>query len=250
MAEKRTNRGESLQLADQEALDHFQQAVADGDHWFTALLEAVALWSAPEEQVGERHYRYLIDGEAFDWLVLAERLTDTVDGLISADEREALLFFDRPPIELSAGEFKRLIGTAKYRAHLNFLYGVVVEEALQLAVEEEVHKERRARVWDRSGSVDEVVFERVYSKGRQELLTEFREECSLPQADSISLDELKRFTYWLFKYRVRRCDGARVASDTRKALVQLSRLEAARRRRASLSESGARGPQPIDLVES
>ncbi|OGO50410.1 MAG: hypothetical protein A2148_02045, partial [Chloroflexi bacterium RBG_16_68_14] len=214
MAEKQVRRRKSPEVADREALEHFETALSEGRHWFTALLEAVALWCAPEEDVGERHYRYLIDGEAFDWLLLAERLTEAIDGGVSPSEREALLFFDRPPLELADGEFKRLIGPAKYRAHLNFLYGVVVEEALQLAVEEEVHKERRARVWDNSGSLDDAVFERVYAKGRQELLSQFREERSRPQGDSIYLDELRQFTYWLFKYRLRRCDGARVASDT------------------------------------
>jgi hypothetical protein len=245
MTEKQVYSSKSPQAADQEALDSFERALSEGRHWFAALLEAVARWRAPEEQVGERHYRYLIDGEAFDWLLLAERLTDTVDGMVPPDEREALLFFDRPPTELDNREFKRLIGPAKYRAHLNYLYGIVVEEALQLAVEEEVHKERRSKVWDNSDSVEETVFERVYGKGRRALLSEFREERSLPQADSIYLDELKQFTYWLFKYRVRRCDGARVASDTRKALAQLSRLEAARRRRASVDDDGP----PLHLID-
>jgi hypothetical protein len=31
--------------------------------------------------------------------------------------------------------------------------------------------------------------------------------------------------YWLFKYRVGTCEPARVASDTRKALAQLSAME-------------------------
>ena len=35
---------------------------------------------------------------------------------------------------------------------------------------------------------------------------------------SRSLSELKEFTYWLFKYRLKHNDKERVASDTRKAL--------------------------------
>jgi hypothetical protein len=37
------------------------------------------------------------------------------------------------------------------------------------------------------------------------------------------LTELKEFTYWLFKYRLRQSDKAKVASDTKKALGQLKR---------------------------
>ena len=104
-----------------------------------------------------------------------------------------------------------------------------MEEALQLAVEEEVHKERRSRVWSGREPLDEVVFQRIYGRGRQELLTESRTQRGLPNGDSISFQELKEFTYWLFKYRLHQCDRARVASDTRKALAQLSRLELAAR---------------------
>ena len=45
--------------------------------------------------------------------------------------------------------------------------------------------------------------------------------------------------YWLFKYRVKNQEPARVASDTRKALAQLSAMEAAARRRAHRRETAA-----------
>jgi len=215
----------------EEALAHLRQRVAEGEHWFRALLEAVALWRLPEETVAERHYRYLIGGEAFDWLLLAERLTESLDGAIPEDERETLLFFGQAPLEMDDDEFKGAIGSAKHRAHLNYLYGITVEEALQLAVEEDVHKERRAHAGAGQGWVDEEVCRRIYGKERMELLARFREECCLPPSDAISYSDLKAFTYWLFKYRVNNCDRARVASDTRRALLQLSKMEGVRRRR-------------------
>jgi hypothetical protein len=217
-------------LACDEALTHLRQKIDDGAHWFPALLEAVALWRLPDETVGERRYCYLVGGEAFDWLLLAERLAESLNGAIPPEERDALLFRGRPPVEFSDEEFKRLIGEAKHKAHLNYLYGVTVEEALQLAVEEELHKERFSHCGDRCAPIDDEASSRIYGKGRAELLQSFREECGLPQTDSIAYSDLKGFTYWLFKYRVRNCDRARVASDTRKALLQLSRLENARRR--------------------
>jgi predicted Zn-dependent peptidase len=96
-------------------------------------------------------------------------------------------------------------------------------------VEEEVLKERRTRLWGGREPLDEVVFQRIYGRGHQELLAEFRNQRKLPTGDSVSYQELKELTYWLFKHRLRQCDPARVASDTRKALAQLSRLELARR---------------------
>jgi hypothetical protein len=214
----------------EEALTHLRQAVASGSHWFLPLLEAIAMWQLPEETVGDRRYCYLVDGEAFDWLLLAERLIDSLDGAVPEDEREALLFAGQMPLDLDADEFKNAIGAAKHTAYLNYLYGVTVEEALQLAVEEELHKERFAQFGTRPLPADEEVCRRVYGKGRMELLERFREERGLPPSDTIAYGDLKAFTYWLFKYRLRNCDRARVASDTRKALSQLARLERARRR--------------------
>ena len=235
MARKRTTK---KQPPAPEALVEFRQALADGDDWFTALLGAIGRWDTPEEEVDGRQYRYLIGGEAFDWLLLAERLCDAVDGAIPAGEREALLLFGRPPRELAEEEFKHAIGDAKHRAHLNYLYGITVEEALQLAVEGEVLKQRQSCVWTGDESVEQQMFQRIYGRGCDELLADFREERSLPPADEISYSELREFTYWLFKYRVSQSDPARVASDTRKALAQVSELEAAARRRARL-QNGA-----------
>jgi len=41
---------------------------------------------------------------------------------------------------------------------------------------------------------------------------------------------MKEFTYWLFKYRLKHCDKARVASDTKKALDWLNGRNAFSRR--------------------
>ena len=128
---------------DNEAIQHLKDAVAGGQHWYKALLEAIGLWKTHEERYKGRHYRYLIDDEAFDWLLLAERLCEEITGLVPEHEIEDLLFFDQPPVELSKEIFKKLISPAKYRAYLNYLYGVLVEEALVLAACEDLRKERR-----------------------------------------------------------------------------------------------------------
>ena len=230
-----------------KALTRFRRALSQGTDWFTALLEAIAHWEASEEHVEGRQYQYLIGGEAFDWLLLAERLCEAADGAIPADERDALLFHGRPPRELEPEEFKRAIGDAKHRAHLNFLYGVAAEEALQLCVEEELLKECSSGAWSQTESPEQTVFERIYGLGCDELLAAFREERALPASDEISYSDLRAFTYWLFKYRVNQGDPARVASDTRKALIRVSELQAAARRRAEYLASP--GHDATEVVE-
>lgn len=214
-------------VSPEEIINALRADILSGEPWYTALLEAVARWRVPEERVDGRLYAYLVGGEAFDWLLLAERLTDAIADLIPADERDNLLFFNRPPVDLDSEEFRRRIGPAKHRAHLNYLYGVIVEEALQLAVEEDVHKENRCRVWGPDQRVDETAFQRIYGRGRDELLAAFRAERGVSHTPVIACTELREFTYWLFKLRIKTCDPARVASDTRRGLAQLSRMESA-----------------------
>ncbi len=206
-----------------------REAVLGGEeHWFLSLLSAIRRWPLPAEQLDGRHYRYLIGGEAFDWLLLAERLCDEIQDLLPEDASENLLFHGRFPIQIDEQDFQRLLG-AKCRGHLNFAYGVRVEEALQLAVQDEVHKERLSRIWENS-HMDDEVFHRIYGATRPALLAEFQKQQPSPVTDEISLTDLKEFTYWLFKLRVRNHDPARVASDTRKGLAQLQRLESLRSR--------------------
>jgi hypothetical protein len=79
---------------------------------------------------------------------------------------------------------------------------------------------------------------------RGDLLGEFRDERGALRSELISLSELREFLYWLFKYRVKNQEPARVASDTRKALAQLSSIEAASRRRARSKPN----PSPEETV--
>ena len=227
-----------------ETIFRFRQAVLAGQHWFDALLDAVGRWSTPEEWVGDRHFRYLVGGEAFDWLLLAERLVGEVRDLVPAAEADRLLFEGRWPIELDDREFSLRLGEAKHSAHLNYLYGVLVEEALQLFVEEEIHKENYAHVWGPDPRNGEGMYRRVYGKSLVELGALYYEDTGQMLGDNVPYADWKAFTFWLFKQRLKRQAKARVASDTRKGLAQLSRMELAvseRRRGATLGEADFRG---------
>lgn len=225
--------------ASDEVVFRMRQAVLDGAHWFDALLDAVHNWRQPVEVLDGRRFEYLVLGEAFDWLLLAERLLDEMPDLVPWRERDALIFENRWPLELDDQEFAERIGAAKHSAHLNYLYGVLVEEALQLSIEEEIHKENRNRPWGQDPRVDESMYERVYGKPRIELFALYYEETGTFLRGDISLTEWKTFTYWLFKQRLKRQDKARVASDTRKGLAQLTRMELAVSERRFHGHAGA-----------
>ena len=229
MSLKETKNITAMAAGDAKAIEHLKQAVASGKHWYIALLEAIKLWKSAEEDYQGRHLRYLINGEAFDWLLLAERLSDEISESIPEKERVNLLFFDIPPLELTREEFKKLIGPAKYRAYLNYLYGVLVEENLIYAVVDEIRKERLASGSNKREDILDKAHRRIYGAGQQALLDSFRKEKRYTKRKSTNLSELKEFTYWLFKYRIKKSDKSRVASDTKKALIKMQRNLAAKR---------------------
>ena len=265
-----------------EAVIHLRAAARAGVPWPQALLEAVALWTAPQEVHQGRTYRYLIQGEALDWLTLAERLCAELDELATpaevaspahgepaeppaevetsaevaspahgelveppagvetsahgelveppqsvptAAELEGLLFQGQLPETVTPEEFRERMGGNKYRAYLNYWYGVVVEEALQQAVEDEVRKRHRARCYPDNEDLVEEAFTHLYGATRANLLKEYRQEARIPQRAALSLADYKEFTYWLSKRRFNLWDPARVASDTRKGIRHLKQLE-------------------------
>jgi hypothetical protein len=212
---------DTMLAGDAEVVRNMEQEIRAGKNWYLSLLKAVGLWTTAEETYRGYHYRYLIGGEAFDWLLLAERLCRSVEGLMAQDEVQKLLFYGQTPIDIPLDDFRQFIGNCKYRQYLNFFYGITVEEALAAAIREEVRKERWGIGLNNEGNATDEIYRRIYGHDRQSLLDSFRRENSHRPLKSITLDEWREFIYWLFKRRIKLRDKARVASDTRKGLEWL-----------------------------
>ena len=212
------------QLSNAQAIAHLKTALSEGREWMTALLESMALWTLPEEVYQEEHHTYLLDGEAFDWLLLAERLLAEVDGLVPEEEKRALLFSGDVSSSLTEDEFKTLLGPQKYSAYLNYWYGIVVEEAILQCAEGEERKGLHSGGLRASLDLTDRAFHRVYGLEREELQRQFREQKGHSESSSLTLTGAKEFTYWLFKYRLIHAEGERVASDTRKGILFLQNM--------------------------
>ena len=226
-------------LSPEQGVEALRRALERGAPWYAALLEVIARWTAPSEDIDGERNTYLIAGEAFDWLLLAQRLLDEVPDLVPVDEAEQLLVHGIAPDGSGETEFEVAIGPAKHRAHLNFQYGVVVEELLLLAVELELVKAGSLSGAGRPAP-DLEAFDHVYGKPLTELKLQYAYETGAVLAERMSQSELQAFTYWLSKYRVRTGEPARVASDTKKAMAMMSRLEAGRARLGRLHAAQAR----------
>lgn len=220
---------------DIRAIKHFTRSIQRGKHWYLALLESIRLWNSTEEFFNERHFKYLVDKEAFDWLLLAERICLEALDKIPEEELINLLLYDKPPVELTNEQFKNLIGDAKYNAYLNYAYGVLIEESLFWAVVEEIRKDRRSIGNNGDDGVYEKAYRMIYGDSIEALLAKFCREKFHRQRKRFSLEDMKEFLYWLFKYRVKHSDGSRVASDTKKAIKFLHKIMIHRKALGQLS---------------
>ena len=202
-------------------IDHLRERIAEGGDWYRALLAASAEWPLEDEDVDDEHFSYLLDGEALDLMRLCERLSTTVSDIVPETELETLLANDRPPFDVSRDEMKELMGADRYRAYLTFLYGVLVEEMVVLAVLEEFRKKQRVSGRTQYDAELDDAYTYVYGSTRAALLAEFKRERGLSRRRTFGLTSMKEFTYWLFKLRLRSSDKSRVASDTKRALTLL-----------------------------
>ncbi len=216
-------------LLPDQAVEAYRRALRRGDDWYEALLQIVSRWVAPFEIIDGVEHVYLVGGEAFDWLRLAQRLIDAAGDLVPAAETERLLIMGLPPRTETEEDFEHAIGPAKYRAHLNFQYGVVIEELLMLATEQELLKAGGLTHYGRRNA-DIAAYEHVYGKPLEELKALYLLEDGREVTEEMDLSEMHAFTYWLSKYRLRAMEPARVASDTKKAMQMMARLEGNRAR--------------------
>lgn len=211
----------------EKILDEFRKTIQDGHPWPEALMDAMASWPAGEEVIQRKRYHYFIAGEAFDWMLLSERIFQSVEELVPAQEREAFIANGTFPAGFDEGRLKERLGVEKHRGYLNYFYGVTVEHALQLSVEEHTHKRLISNgVRYRVDLADEA-FKTIYGGSVIEMLDKFRTDTRTPRRKKVAMEESKAFTYWLFKYRVKKSDPARLASDTKRGLDQLRKMRAA-----------------------
>lgn len=211
-------------LGEGRAIERLREDLQAGLPWYPAVLEAIARWDRPAETFKGRRFIYLVEGEAFDWLVLVERFYEELGDLFPADEIEQLLFDGIVPGGFDEEMFRDIVGPAKFRSFLNFHYGIVVEQALNRSVEEQVYKEQGIFLQMGARNADETAAERIYGLTRREMLARWRLERGLPKSDRISANDLKAFTYWCFKFRLRQNIRVKVAADTKRGLDTLERL--------------------------
>jgi len=208
-----------------DSYSFFKKAVLGGEHWYIALLSSLKYWHIETEISARKNHVYLICGEAFDHLLVCQRLLKKAikEEVVPKNEVKKFLFNAQAPIILESTQLVYVLGEKRLKECLNFFYGVTTEEALQLAVKDEVRKETQTlgphnEVW-----INNEAFRRIYGKNLDYLLDEYR-LLKKKSGEHFTTEDLKEFTYFLFKFRIKNSDKAKTASDTKKGLDKLQQM--------------------------
>tara|TARA_B100001996_G_scaffold234392_1_gene180956 strand:- start:26 stop:676 length:651 start_codon:yes stop_codon:yes gene_type:complete len=167
-----------------------------------------------------------ISGEAFN-LKLSLKLY--YSELKNLDEIDDYLFIPYDFNQKERDQIKRLMGAKIYSAHLNYFYGIVVENAIREILRLEIEKKRGYHGYDNYSEINDKVFSLIYGKKNKDLWAEF---CDYERLGAKSYYvpskiyslEYDSFTYWLSKKRIKLCAPELNASLISRGLNYLERI--------------------------
>ena len=215
-------------------------------NWQTAFIETVAAWPIENERIYGENFHYFIGGEAFNWKRLAERIATQ----ITEEERSPNLNGELIDWISTSGvfggldeqEFRRILGVDGWRAHLNYFYGVQIEQCLIVAVQTRIQKRRYSGGLPPSDDASDRAYLGLYEDTEQTLYDHFLAETADRLSDliaespddtrTIALEE--EFTYWLFKRRIEYTLAPQIAAETKRGLEMMHRIGKADERRTRM----------------
>jgi hypothetical protein len=215
---------------EREILRQLRSALRSGENTGSSLLMAAAKWSLSEEVIEDNHHRYILAGEAFDLLSLMNRLAGDCEDIIPRENLADAVFVDEYALIMLSETLRMDLGSVKYNQYLNYFYGILLEEILIFATEDEVKKMYSSNGFRNVAKETDIALIRLYGANERTLLDRYCAETGQePIKRDMTVTQKKEFTYWLFKYRMRSAEPAKAASDVSKALtyIQVARNKSA-----------------------
>ncbi len=228
---EKTKNNELIYLSDQKKIekDIFQldnNISKDYKNWKKILFDLISGWSLSKEKFSTNQINYLIGGEAFNWKTLAVRIASQSKYLSVNEKFWKWIIESDYDGGIPEKELKDFLGYEKYRAHLSYFYGVIVEQALISSVEDsQIKKIISAGILTNEEEINSV-YTNIYGDTREHLWQIFRMEYQIDILNtSFTISDDESFIYWLFKLRLQNSDPARIASDTKRGLIKLEQIK-------------------------
>ncbi|MBL01169.1 MAG: hypothetical protein CL774_01570 [Chloroflexi bacterium] len=198
----------------------------DKKKWKQLLFDVIRKWKLSNEKFSTNQINYLIGGEAFNWKTLAIRLASQSKNLSNNEEFWKWVNESDHNGDIPEKDLKDFLGYEKFRAHLSYFYGVIVEQALIASVEDsQIKKTISSGILSNKEEIKSV-YNIIYGDSREHLWQIFRMEYQIDiLSTSFSVSDQESFVYWLFKLRLQNSDPARIASDTKQGLIKLEEIK-------------------------
>ncbi len=194
-------------------IQELRNEVSQGENWQKSVAKYIGLWNEKEEFYRGYKYIYLIDDEALDWLNLTERLVSSIKSYITKEEYNYVSTSGLLPDQEIYNYIKKTIPKKKLSQMRNFYYGIIIENLIYHYKILEYQKNTIV-VEDN----DQRFYEEIYNKPIEVLYEIFYKERRTINKNKLNFHELKLFSYWLFKYRLKHSDKTKMAHETNTAL--------------------------------
>ena len=194
-------------------IQELRNEVSQGENWQKSVAKYIGLWNEKEEFYRGYKYIYLIDDEALDWLTLTERLVSSIKSYITKEEYNYVSTSGLLPDQEIYNYIKKTIPKKKLSQMRNFYYGIIIENLIYHYKILEYQKNTIV-VEDN----DQRFYEEIYNKPIEVLYEIFYKERKTINKNKLNFHELKLFSYWLFKYRLKHSDKTKMAHETNTAL--------------------------------
>ena len=194
-------------------IQELRNEVSQGENWQKSVAKYIGLWNEKAEFYRGYKYIYIIDDEALDWLNLTERLVSSIKSYITKEEYNYVSTSGLLPDQEIYNYIKKTIPKKKLSQMRNFYYGIIIENLIYHYKILEYQKNTIV-VEDN----DQRFYEEIYNKPIEVLYEIFYKERKTINKNKLNFHELKLFSYWLFKYRLKHSDKTKMAHETNTAL--------------------------------
>ena len=194
-------------------IKNLRENVCNGTDWHKAIIDCIVLWTAKEEFYRGYKYSYWIDNEAFDWITLTERLVSAIKSYIPKTDYYNVTFTGLLPSVESYTYLKTKISNTKLSQMRNYYYGIIIENFIYHYKSVQYQKNSLDYLKE-----EENFYEDIYGKKLNFLYDQFISQTKITNRHKLNIYEYKKFSYWLFKYRINNSDKTKMANETNLAL--------------------------------
>lgn len=194
--------------------------------WHAAGISMVGAWPVTTDNSPNKLVYRLIGGEAMDWRQVIKLGHEADSTLFEKYDVASWLRNSDIHGDVGAHEFTDCLGEERYKAHLNFFYGVKVERSLLSVTVDDLVKNVVSCGGPANSVTRRQAYKELYGVTYIELKSQFQQYLK-DSGIQVDLSDIEaEFRYWLFKFRLNNSERVKTASDTKRGLDRWHREQA------------------------